>query len=749
MTGTAPLALTFAEAAELDISDRPGLLGGKGAALVRMTELGLPVPPGFILTTAACRTAVDQDLFPALDGEVAAGISWIERQLDRRLGDPGAPLLVSIRSGAPVSMPGMMDTALNVGMTGAVAEALSARSGVGSFGWDTTRRFIQSYAAVVAAAPAGLVGRLSAEHLGPDEGRSLPPEELAAATRRLREELAAAGYDIPDDPETQIHRAVRAVLASWNSERAVLYRGVEGIADDLGTAVTVQAMTFGNLGERSGTGVAFSRDPSTGDQTLVGEFLPAAQGEDVVSGSHATRPLAEMRTLWPEAAGELAAAAAVLERDLADIADIEFTVEEGVLWLLQVRRGKRSPRAALRAAIDMAEDPDFPLDRAGALARVEQILASPPTAPAPAPAPADEILADGLAASPGRAVGVLCTGIDETLARAGRGEPVVLIRRETSPADVAGMAEAAGLVTALGGIVSHAAVVARSWGIPAVVGAAAIEVHAGGIDVAGSHVACGETVTVDGDRGLLLRGARPGSRVELEEVRVLRAWRAELQQRSGRRAGTESGPAPDRAEVLRVVGLKGMASAGSLVDVLGCGSARAGAAIAALVGEGAAQELPGGRVRLTPEALAEVEALFGRDAERLRTVVEAVMHGFHAVDTAFKELVTSWQMRVVDGAEVVNDHTDEAYDNAVIVRLRDDIHPRILAVVERVSAVEPRLARYAERLAAALAALQEGDIAMMAHPLRDSYHTVWFELHEELIRLCGRTRASEAAAGRA
>ena len=756
MTDPAPLGLTFAEAAELDFSDRPGLLGGKGAALVRMTELGLPVPPGFILTTAACRKVLEAGWPAALDEVLAAGVSWIEQQLDRRLGDPERPLLVSVRSGAPVSMPGMMDTVLNVGMTETVAEALSQRSGGGSFGWDTARRFVQSYAAVVSAAPAGLVGRLSARCLGSDDGRSLSPGDLAAATRRLREELASAGHDIPDDPHTQIHRAVRAVFASWNSERAILYRRVEGIADDLGTAVSVQAMTFGNLGERSGTGVAFSRDPSTGEPTLVGEFLTAAQGEDVVSGTHATRSLAEMRSVWPEAFGELAAVANLLEHDIADIADIEFTVEDGALWLLQVRPGKLSPRAALRAAIDMAEDPDFPLDRAGALARAEQILADPPTAAAPAPdssAPAAEVLAEGLAASPGRAVGVVCTGIDETLARAGRGEPVVLIRRETSPADVAGMAEAAGLVTTLGGIVSHAAVVARSWGIPAVVGAASIEVRADGIAVAGSHVACGETVTVDGDRGLLLRGAHPGSRIELEEVRVLRAWRAELQRPLGPQAGTEpdpeAGPAPDPVEVRRVVGLKGMASADSLADVLGCGPGQAEAAISALVEEGSAQELSGGRVRLTREALAEVDELFRRDAARLRTAIEPVMDAFHAADSAFKELVTSWQMRVVDGTEVVNDHTDAAYDNAVIARLRDDIHPRVLAVVREVSTAEPRLARYGERLTAALESLQEGDTQMMAHPLRDSYHMAWFELHEELIRLCGRTRASEAAAGRA
>ena len=284
MTEPALLGLTFAEAAELDDSDRVALLGGKGAALVRMTELGLPVPPGFILTTVACRMVLEHGWSSALNDELAAGVSWMEQQLDRRLGDPGAPLLVSVRSGAPVSMPGMMDTVLNVGVTEAVAEALSERSSNGLFGWDTARRFVQSYGTVVAEAPAELVGSLSGRCLGPNDGRSLSSVALAAATRRLREALAAVGHSIPDDPGVQLQQAAQAVFASWNSERAKVYRRVEGIADDFGTAVTVQAMTFGNLGEGSGTGVAFSRDPSTGAPALVGEFLPGAQGEDVVVG---------------------------------------------------------------------------------------------------------------------------------------------------------------------------------------------------------------------------------------------------------------------------------------------------------------------------------------------------------------------------------------------------------------------------------------------------------------------------------
>lgn len=715
-----------------------------------MTELGLPVPSGFILTTAACRTVFEDGWGPQFDDELRAGIAWIERQLDRRLGDPESPLLVSVRSGAPVSMPGMMDTVLNAGMTDAVAEALSERSGSGLFGWDTARRFVQSYAAAVAGAPTGLIAESSARRLGADEGRGLSPDALASATRQLREELAAAGYPVPDDPGLQIRQAAQAVFGSWKSDRAEAYRRVEGIAGELGTAVTVQAMTFGNLGDRSGTGVAFTRDPSTGAAEITGEFLPGAQGEDVVSGTHATRSLSEMRAIWPEIADELASAAARLERDLGDMADIEFTVEEGVLWFLQVRRGKRSPRAALRIAIDMAEDPDFPLDRAGALERVAEVLADPPTGAAAEPsASTPERLAEGLAASPGRAVGALCTDVGEAIERAGRGESVVLIRPETSPADIAGIAEARGLVTARGGVVCHAAVVARSWGIPAVVGAASIEVGTDGIAVAGTRVATGETVTVDGDRGLLLLGSHPGSRTDLEEVRTLRAWRAELEQPARPRTGSKTHGPLEMVEVRRVVGLKGAASADSLIDVFGCDPGEAAAAIDALVREGAAEKLPGERIRLTEEARAAVDELYRRDSSRLRASVEPVLDDFGAVDRAFKQLITSWQVREVDGAQIMNDHTDEAYDTEVVTQLRDDIHRRIGAVVAAVADAEPRLARYGDRFAAALEAVQEGEVQMMAHPLRDSYHTIWFEFHEELIRLSGRDRGSEAAAGRA
>ena len=345
---------------------------------------------------------------------------------------------------------------------------------------------------------------------------------------------------------------------------------------------------------------------------------------------------------------------------------------------------------------------------------------------------------------------MLCTDIGEAIERAGRGESVVLIRPETSPADIAGIAEARGLVTTLGGVVCHAAVVARSWGIPAVVGATTIEVGTDGITIAGTRVATGETVTVDGDRGLLLLGSHPGSRTELEEVRTLRAWRAELEQPARLRIGPGAQAPPDPVEVRRVVGLKGAASADSLIEVFDCQPGEAAAAIDALIGEGRSREAAG---RADPPD----QSRPGRSGRALPPRLLPPPGGpsnqcwtTSAPSTAaFKQLITSWQMREVDGAQVMNDHTDEAYDAEVVRRLRDDIHQRIGAVVAAVVGTEPRLGRYRDRFEAALEAVQGGEVQMMAHPLRDSYHTIWFEFHEELIRLSGRDRGSEAAAGRA
>ncbi|MGI9576648.1 MAG: PEP/pyruvate-binding domain-containing protein [Microthrixaceae bacterium] len=757
------LHYSFAGAADLAEAERVALLGGKGAAVARMTAMGLPVPPGFTLTTEVCRRVNTDGWFAGLDGSIAAGIADLEQSTGRTLGSASSPLLVSVRSGAAVSMPGMMDTVLNVGMTGAACRGLGESTGDHWFAWDTARRFVQSYASIVLGVPADLLSRISDDCLGDDEGRSLDEDALAAATARMRKVLAEQGHEIPDDPLRQVRQAVAAVFSSWRSERAHTYRRVEGIDESLGTAATVQMMTFGNLGERSGTGVAFTRDPSTGEPGLVGDFLVRAQGEDVVAGTHSTMPVSQMRSLWPELADHLEEVASTLEMDLGDMADIEFTVEDDKLWLLQVRRGKRSPAAALRIAIDLAEDPAFDMTRAQAAKSMADIIANPPRRTnAAAPDDPDHlVLAEGIAASPGRVSGRLCVDIDDAIEAGTRGESLILIRKETSPADVAGMAEAAGLVTTLGGLVSHAAVVARGWGIPAIVGASQITVLGDGVRVDGKHYPVGEVLTVDGARGTLMLGEHPAEESEIEEVAILRRWQADANPLDATRDPSAPAPATtsnaDSAgsavpfstqECERVLALKGAATTDVVADVLGCDRELVREAVAQLVASGEAQELPGDRVRLMPPALDRVQAIYESESTRLSVVIEPLWDDFHRLNDLLKEVVTAWQIRSLAGEEVPNDHTDSDYDAAVIVRLREEVHCGIVPIIDSVGHSEPRLNRYAQRLTTSVTLLEAGDSEMLAHPLRDSYHTVWFELHEELIRLSGRTRADEAAAGR-
>lgn len=748
---TDALRYSFTEALPLAEGRWTDVLGGKGAALARMAAMDLPVPPGFTLTTEACHRVRVEGWFDELEAELRAGLAALQSESGRGLGDADNPLLVSVRSGAPVSMPGMMDTVLNAGMTEDVAGGLGRVTANPWFGWDTYRRFVESYAGVVLGAPAELTRGLQHAHLGHQEGRDLSAEDLAEAAVALRAALGEEGFPIPDDPLDQIRTSASAVFASWGSERAQVYRRVESISEDLGTAATVQMMTFGNRGERSGTGVAFTRDPSTGAPGLVGDFLVGAQGEDVVAGTHATRPVQDMAELWPDVADQLDAACARLEHDLRDLADLEFTVEDGRLWMLQVRKGKRSPRAALRIAIDMAEDPDFPLDREEALERVADVLESPPTRKASGAAPDGAevvVIAEGLAASPGRAAGQLCTDIDEAVQLGADGTELILVRRETSPADIAGMAVAAGLVTSLGGLVSHAAVVARGWGVPAVVGASAISIEPDGIRVGDDFIEHGTMLTIDGDEGVLLLGRHLGEVEPVEEVAILRSWqRTAADHTDGPGPEVDGEPATEE-NCQRVLALKGMGSAESVATVLGCAEADAGEMLASLVAKGDAQELPGDRVRLLPPSIALVDERFAHDAIRLAPLIEPKMAEFHAVNDAFKEVVTSWQMREIAGETVPNDHGDQAYDDAVIDRLRTEIHAVITPIVEEFAGHEARIGRYTARFEAALASLAQGNLEMMAHPLKDSYHTVWFELHEELIRLTGRNRADEAAAGR-
>ncbi|HEU4571069.1 MAG TPA: pyruvate, phosphate dikinase, partial [Candidatus Limnocylindrales bacterium] len=418
---------------EGSLADATALVGGKAANLgVMARELGLPVPPGFVVTTSACRTFLANGWPPGLEEEVRERMGELEDAVGRRFGDPSDPLLVSVRSGAPVSMPGMMDTILDLGLNAETCVGLGRASGDDGFAIACRERFEAMFRSIVGVA------------------------------------------DVPADPWQQLRLAIEAVFRSWNSDRARAYRSKEGIGDDLGTAVTVQAMVFGNRGPMSGTGVAFTRNPATGEHVLFGDVLFGAQGEDVVAGTHATEPIAVLDERLPAVAAELRAHAGALERWYRDLCDIEFTIEEGRLWMLQVRVGKRSPQAALRIARDMAGDPDFPLSREEAVRRVLPILADPPRVSTLAQDGRAPILV-GLAASPGVASGPIALSAEAAIESAEGARRPILVRTETSPEDVPGMARAAGVLTGRGGLASHAAVVARGWGIPAVVGASGLE----------------------------------------------------------------------------------------------------------------------------------------------------------------------------------------------------------------------------------------------------------------------------------
>lgn len=734
------LGLTFAEGASLGREDLTRLLGGKGAGLVRMVGMGLPVPPGFTLSTQACRMFLDEGWTPALEATLTRCLDALQQTTGKTLGGLDRPLLVSIRSGAAVSMPGMMDTVLNAGMTADIARRLVAATGNARFGWDTYRRFLQSYAGVVLGAPPPLVRAASEACLGEDEGASLGAGALEEAALALRDALADRGFAVPADPQEQLRQAVGAVFASWTCERARTYRRLENIPEDLFTAATVQMMAFGNLGERSGTGVAFSRNPSTGEPVLMGDFLQGAQGEDVVAGTHLTLPITALAELWPDIGADLSRTAQRLERDLRDLADIEFTVEDGRFWMLQYRKGKHSPRAALRMAIDMAEDPDFPLTRDEALARVDRILADPPMIAADTQtASGTELLARGVPASPGQAAGRLCTSAEEAVAAEGRSEAVILARRATSPADIAGMAASVGIVTSRGGHVSHAAVVARGWGLPAVVGAKDIEVLADGIRVGDRFIPSGTEITVDGTTGEVLLGAHRREEIEAPEVAVLRAWRRD---RPAAVNGTHVGYREEVTQdtVSRTLVLKGMGDAATIATVLGGTEEQVSGVIAELVAAARAVAMPRGRVRPHPDLVAAMDARYAEDAKRLAPLIEPEMHGFHAVNDALKSIVTAWQMRDIGGTQVINDHADADYDRSVLRRVEAEVHPDIVPMLDRLTAAEPRLARYISRLDRALERIGAGETDMLAHPIKDSYHTVWFELHEELIRLTGRTR---------
>jgi pyruvate,orthophosphate dikinase len=460
------------------------VVGNKGRSIAWMLSLGLPVPPALCLPIEECRRfhANGAELEAESWGSVLAGVAGLEEKLGRTFGGGEHPLLVSVRSGAAVSMPGMMDTVLNLGITAEVEATLGRLSGDVDFARQTHNRFVHQFGETVLKADI--------DEPAPDA----TPEEVREAVRK------DTGEEVPTDPHEQLRAVIKTVFGSWSSRRAKAYRKHWGIAEDGGTAVIVQAMVFGNLGEDSGTGVLFSRNPLSGDPEPYGEWLPRGQGEDVVSGTHDPLPLATLAEAMPVAHERLLAAAKLLEREHGDIQDVEFTVERGDLWLLQTRAAKRSPQAAVRAAVDLAGE--GAIDRAEALQRVtpEQLATVLAPRVSPAAAAAAEVVAKGIAACPGVAAGV---AVDDSDAAAEAEGDVVLTRPTTSPEDVSGMIAARAVVTERGGSTSHAAVVTRALGRPSVVG----------VGAGMTAPLIGVELTVDGSAGVVYRGI-----LETEEV---------------------------------------------------------------------------------------------------------------------------------------------------------------------------------------------------------------------------------------
>ena len=476
----------------------PSLVGAKAASLARMIDLGLRVPPAFVVTTDVCRRVLADGQVPrATIDAVRAAVADLAEATGRRFGGDD-PLLVSVRSGAAISMPGMMDTVLDVGFAPHTRTALADRAG-DAFARSCHARFLTGWASIV---------------LGATPQRGDDPDELAAA-------LAGA---VPDDPHDQLLDAIVAVFRSWENERARAYRERHGLDDAGGTAVVVQAMVFGNRGAGGGAGVASSRDPSTGAPALCGDLLVDAQGEDVVAGSHRPRPIDDLGRLWPRVDGELRAAVAAIEAATGDMVDVEFTIEDGTLHLLQSRVGARAAPAAVRIAVDLVEEGVISV--AEALARVDQDQLRHASQPTVDPDGAD-VLATGLGACPGVATGEVCLSPEHVSSHDGA---VVLVRRETSPDDIRGMVASAGVLTARGGLVSHAALVARELDLPAVVGVEALEVDeaAGTVRAGGQVLRDGDIVTIDGTTGRVHAGEPPIlAPAPSGHLARFRSWRAE------------------------------------------------------------------------------------------------------------------------------------------------------------------------------------------------------------------------------
>jgi len=753
-------------------------IGAKAWGVNRMRSLGLSVPPAIVATTCACRTyfANGRVVGDALWAQIVAHMKALEAGTDRQFGGAKRPLLVSVRSGAAHSMPGMMDTILNLGINAEVETALTAESGDARYANDTHRRFVDLYRKVVLGAGSC-----------PDS--------------------------IPADPWLQLRAAVGAVFDSWNSPRAQTYRTNRGMVNDGGTAVMIQAMVFGNIDARSGTGVLFSRNPMTGDPLHWGEWLPRAQGEDVVSGQFTPKPLDALREQMPDVHDELMRAASTLEADARDIQDIEFTVESERLWMLQTRVAKRSPQAAVRAAVAFAEEGFISREEAVRRLDAEQIRQLPVLRLAPQAAKEDPA-AFCEPACPGVATGLVVTDPDEAEARSRAGEDVILARPTTSPEDLQGVIAARGVMTEQGGSTSHAAVVSRELGRPCVVGCGSNTVVAlagqrATLDGASGRVWVGnltldhsEEAASDDLRKLVewglplipIRLLRPGEAisetVDLDDYGD--SWRAALRPGItvcgrvldtdegmwaamasgvsaavvGRRlpallaclsvlsrsaplsvhaaaAALPTGEIPEFA-LLRLAELKGLASADILADALTVPVNVAENYYLPLCKRGLCSR-SGSGIRVSEQGRIRLQKFLSEErAHADPTAVVALYEDFCVFNRDLKQIMTAWQIRP-DGT--LNDHSDSEYDRAVLQRLAD-LHLRIGPFLEHLAQLSPRLAAYESRLARAAARIAAGDRRYVARIIADSYHTVWFELHEELLSLAGLKREVEARAGR-
>jgi pyruvate,orthophosphate dikinase len=564
------------------------LLGGKGAGLHEMTRIGVPVPPGFTITTDACSFYYSREgkYPPGLESEVTASLGRIEKILGRRFGDVDNPLLVSVRSGARESMPGMMDTVLNLGLNDGTVEGLIRRMKNPRFAYDSYRRFVQMYADVVlglkpkdkaAQDPFEAIieqkKRSRGVHFDTDLGAADLQEIVAAFKAEVKER---SGRPFPEEPYDQLWGAIGAVFGSWNNDRAIAYRELYHIPDEWGTAVNVQAMVFGNVGENCATGVAFTRNPSTGDKEFYGEFLVNAQGEDVVAGIRTPRPIAELKKVMPKAYGELQTVCATLEKHYQEMQDIEFTIENGKLWMLQTRAGKRTGFAAVRIAVDMVEERI--INRTEALKRIEPDQLNQLLRPIFDPADKDRatkegrLLGKGLAAGPGAATGRVVFHAEDAVAWKQRGERVVLCRIETSPDDIRGMDAAQGVLTARGGMTSHAALVARQMGKVCVAGCEALQIDYGlrALRVDQVELKEGDWISIDGSTGevikgeiktlpaevlqVLLGGENPKKSRVYQQFAKLMRW-ADGTRKLGVRTNADQ---PDQAEIAKAFGSEGI-----------------------------------------------------------------------------------------------------------------------------------------------------------------------------------------------